>query len=155
MMLAHYTLAATTLLGLSPTSVQEPRLPDRRAAAADDAIQTRQLSIRAIDQAGESAQPRIRYQFVAPVEPGAHPDMVVLCHGTGLDHRWGLANHPTIGASRFRPDDIVVSIDGPTIAEDGSRLFLGREQDAAAFASCLAELREEFHPARIFLYGHS
>ena len=78
-------------------------------------------------------------------------NLTVICHGTGLDYRWGFWNNkPGV----FRPDDIVVSVDGPT--PDGkSRLFLGQKHDADAIAAFLAEMRQLFAVDRIFLYGHS
>lgn len=78
-------------------------------------------------------------------------NLTVICHGTGLDYRWGLWNNkPGI----FRPDDVVVSVDGPT--PDGkSRLFMGQKHDADAIAAFLSEMRQLFAVDRIFLYGHS
>jgi predicted esterase len=78
-------------------------------------------------------------------------NMTVILHGTGLDYRWGLWNNkPGI----MRPDDIVVSVDGPT--PDGqNRLFLGEKKDADAFDAFLSEMRASFAIDRIFLYGHS
>lgn len=79
-------------------------------------------------------------------------NLSVILHGTGLDYRWGLWNNrPGI----FRPDDVVVSVDGTSPGQGESRLFLGEPEDAAAFRSFLAEMREAFAVDRIFLYGHS
>jgi predicted esterase len=77
--------------------------------------------------------------------------LTLICHGTGLDHRWGPANHP---AASFRPLDIVVSLDGPSPAEK-SRLFLDERDDVEAVAEFLAEMRERFAIQSVFLYGHS
>lgn len=78
--------------------------------------------------------------------------LVVLCHGTGLDYRWGHANH---SPKTFRPDDVVVSVSGPTAAANGSRLFLGNKKDRSAFGTFLEEMRTTFGAERVFLYGHS
>ena len=79
-------------------------------------------------------------------------NLTVICHGTGLDYRWGHWNNkPEV----FRPDDIVVSVDGPSPGANSTRLFLGKSQDAKAMHAFLGELRQEFKIDRIFLYGHS
>ena len=95
----------------------------------------------------------LRYVWWLPKDyDAAKPrNLSVICHGTGLDYRWGLWNNkPGI----FRPDDVVVSVDGPS--PDGeTRLFLGEKKDADAFAAFLKEMRESFAVERVFLYGHS
>lgn len=83
---------------------------------------------------------------------GACKRLVVICHGTGLDYRWGFANH---AHKSFRPQDVVVSLSGPTAAQNGTRLFLGNKKDREAVRSFLAEMREAFGCTRVFLYGHS
>lgn len=93
-------------------------------------------------------------------KPGADTDasekdarsLVVICHGTGLDYRWGHANHsPEV----LRPDNVLVSVSGPSPGQGESRLFLGNDEDRKAFRGFLNELRELFDPTRIFIYGHS
>jgi predicted esterase len=81
-----------------------------------------------------------------------HPrNLTVICHGTGLDFRWGYWNNkPGI----FRPNDIVVSVDGPTPDRD-TRLFMDSKSDVEAFSAFLKEMRGAFAVDRIFLYGHS
>lgn len=96
----------------------------------------------------------LRYTWTIP--PGYDGErkvaMTVILHGTGLDHRWGHANHPP---KVFRPDDVVVSVDGTSPGPNGSRLFLGEKKDADAFHSFLDEMRAAFVVDRVFLYGHS
>jgi predicted esterase len=95
----------------------------------------------------------LRYSWVLPKGyDGKTPrNLSVILHGTGLDYRWGHWNNkPGI----FRPDDIVVSVDGTSPA-DNSRLFLGEPKDAELFKKFLEELRATFVVDRIFLYGHS
>ncbi len=77
--------------------------------------------------------------------------LTVICHGTGLDHRWGPANHP---AASFRSLDIVVSLDGPTPANQ-SRLFMGERDDVESVSAVIAELRQRLPIDQVFLYGHS
>lgn len=79
-------------------------------------------------------------------------NLTVILHGTGLDWRWGPANHP-VGV--FRPDDVVVSVDGTSPGNNGTRLFLQGQKDADAFAAFLGELKALFAVKDVFLYGHS
>jgi predicted esterase len=96
----------------------------------------------------------LRYTWVLPagIAQGEKRDLVVICHGTGLDYRWGAAN---CKPGEFRASDFVVSVDGPSKGPEDSRLFMGREEDAAAFASFLGEMQKAFPVRRVFLYGHS
>jgi pimeloyl-ACP methyl ester carboxylesterase len=76
--------------------------------------------------------------------------VTVILHGVRLDYRWGFWNHRP---GTFRPDDVVLSVDGPT--PDGeNRLFSKDPKDFDAFASFLAEMRRTFAVDRIFLYGY-
>lgn len=96
----------------------------------------------------------LRYTWVLPKDyDGKTPrNLTVILHGTGLDYRWGHGNNkPGV----FRPDDVVVSVDGTSPGQGESRLFLGEPKDAAAFAEFLAEMRTTFVVDRVFLYGHS
>jgi predicted esterase len=79
-------------------------------------------------------------------------DLTIICHGTGLDHKWGGWNMPP---GTFRPDDICVSPDGPSPGQGGSRLFLGGDKDVDAVAAFIAEMKKKFAVRRVFLYGHS
>ena len=96
---------------------------------------------------------RLRYTWLLPADydPEAPCDVTVILHGTGLDYRWGHWNNP-LGI--FRPQDIVISVDG-TSPDGESRLFLGEKKDAQAFHEFLEELRERFAVDDLFLYGHS
>ena len=96
----------------------------------------------------------LRYTWAIPkdVPVAGERGMTVLLHGTGLDYRWGFANHP-IG--KFRPHDVVISVDGTSPGQGGSRLFLDQKKDLEGFHEFLNEMREKFEVDRIFLYGHS
>jgi len=96
----------------------------------------------------------LRYAWCLPKEYEAKTarNLTVILHGTGGDYRWGFLNNQP-GA--FRPNDVVVSVDGTTPGEGESRLFMGEEKDAAAFRDFLAEMRTQFAVAKVFLYGHS
>lgn len=95
----------------------------------------------------------LRYAWRLPrdLKAGRPVHLTVICHGTGLDHRWGPANHPS---ESFRPLDIVVSLDGPTPAGE-SRLFMGEPDDVESVAAVLSELRQRLPIDAVFLYGHS
>jgi len=95
----------------------------------------------------------LRYTWVLPkdYDGKAQRNLSVILHGTGLDYRWGHWNNP---AGVFRPEDVVVSVDG-TSADGKSRVFLGEPKDAELFEQFLAELRASFAVDRVFLYGHS
>jgi predicted esterase len=96
----------------------------------------------------------LRYTWVLPKGyDGKKPvALSVICHGTGCDYRWGHWNNkPGV----FRPDDVVVSLDGTSPGPNDSRLFLGEPRDAKAFREALTELRATFAIDRVFLYGHS
>src|SRR6185295_15699259 len=83
--------------------------------------------------------------------PKTPRNLTVILHGTGLDYRWGLWNNkPGV----FRPDDIVISVDG-TRPDNQARVFMGEKPDADAFAKFLGEMRTTFSVDRVFLYGHS
>ena len=96
----------------------------------------------------------LRYAWAIPKEPGPAGEraMTVLLHGTGLDHRWGFANHEL---GTFRPNDVVISVDGTSPGQGGSRLFLDQKKDLEAFRAFLAEMRTHFAVDRVFLSGHS
>lgn len=96
----------------------------------------------------------LRYTWVVPKDyDGKAPrNLTVILHGTGLDYQWGHANNP---AGVFRPDDIVVSVDGTSPGEGMSRLFLGEKKDAEAFKTFLEEMKKTFAVDSTFLYGHS
>ena len=79
-------------------------------------------------------------------------NLTVILHGTGLDWQWGPANNPV---AVFRPDDIVVSVDGTSPGQGTTRLFLGEKKDADSFAAFLGEMKAAFAIKSVFLYGHS
>lgn len=95
----------------------------------------------------------LRYTWWVPedMKSGKPRNLTVICHGTGLDYRWGWLNNPT---AVFRTNDIVIAVDGPSPNGD-TRLFLGEEKDAKAFRDFLHELRAIFAVDRVYLYGHS
>lgn len=95
----------------------------------------------------------LRYEYFVPAsyDPAKGANLTFICHGTGLDRRWGFANHP---AGEFRPDDIVVSADGPTEVP-GARLYANGPADLEALHALQVELSRVFKVRQVFLYGHS
>lgn len=84
--------------------------------------------------------------------PDTPANLTVILHGTGLDWRWGPANHD---AETFRAADVVVSVDGTSPGANDSRLFLDGKKDVEAFAAFLEEMRAAFATRDTYLYGHS
>lgn len=95
----------------------------------------------------------LRYEYCVPAayDPAKGANLVFILHGTGLDRRWGFANHP---AGEFRPDDLVVSPDGPT-PQGTSRLWADDPKDIAALHDLQAEMQKTFKVRQVFVYGHS
>ena len=95
----------------------------------------------------------LRFTWCLPegYDRGGPAHLTVICHGTGLDYRWGHWNNPP---GVFRPLDVVVSVDG-TSPNGETRLFLGEQDDAQSFRDFLREMRALFRVDQVFLYGHS
>ena len=94
----------------------------------------------------------LRYEYFVPesYDGKTGANLVFILHGTGLDRRWGFANHP---AGEFRPDDVVVSPDGPTPVNN--RLWANEPDDVAALHDLQGEMQKAFNVRRVFVYGHS
>jgi predicted esterase len=136
-------MIATLLLVCAPLASPADD-PERRQPAAD---------ARAHQPFAWTSEGGLRYVWWLPEDyDGERPtNLTVILHGTGLDYRWGLWNNPP---GTFRPNDVVVSVDGPT-PNGESRLFMGNEKDADAVHAFLEEMRATFAVERVFLYGHS
>jgi predicted esterase len=134
-------LAVVLAVCSAANAAEPPRLKPAPGAAAREAF-------------AWTSDGGLRYTWVLPLgyKAAEARDLIVICHGTGLDYRWGSANYKP---GEFRPDDVVVSVDGPTEAQDGTRLFMGRGEDVAAVGRFIVEMRKAFAVKRVFLYGHS
>lgn len=148
MTLSSYSIGARRLLGAAVLA-----LTTAHASAAE--LETRQPAVGAPAHRDFAWTAKNGLRFAWRVPPGLSAEqpahLTLICHGTGLDHRWGPANHP---AATFRPADIVISLDGPTPAQS-SRLFMGEAKDVEAVSEVLSELRETLPVRSVFLYGHS
>ncbi len=106
---------------------------------------------------GETVQWRsgndLRYTWRLPATytRGSSHDLVLLLHGQGEDYRWGSR---VFDPATFRPDDIVIGVDGPTESDDGTRLFVGEMADVYAVREFLLEISRTFPIRGIFLCGH-
>lgn len=125
-----------------------------RAAPADPERRAPDANAEPLTVYAWTAKNGLRYTWVLPegYVAAQKRQLTVILHGTGLDYRWGHWNNkPGV----FRPNDVVVSVDGTSPGQGDSRLFLGEPKDADTFAAFLAEMREVFAVDRIYLYGHS
>lgn len=125
-----------------------------RALGEDPPRQEPSLTAQPAKAFAWTSEKGLRYTWVLPgtvADPG-HRTLIILCHGTGLDYRWGSANYPP---GVFRPADIVISVDGPSPGPNGTRLFLSEEDDSAAFAGFIGEMARVFGASRTIVYGHS
>lgn len=82
------------------------------------------------------------------------PCLVLMLHGTGLNHGWSFWNYP-IGSGEFRGQDIVVSPDGLTDGGDGTFNFVQNAADGDQIAELIDFFRERFEISNVYLYGHS
>jgi pimeloyl-ACP methyl ester carboxylesterase len=138
-------LALAASLGLSAVAAAQTKL-DEPAGKPPDA------SAAPLTAFAWKSLKGLRFVWWLPkdYDPQAPRNVTVILHGVRLDYRWGFWNHRP---GTFRPDDVVLSVDGPT--PDGeNRLFSKDPKDFDAFASFLAEMRRTFAVDRIFLYGY-
>jgi predicted esterase len=93
------------------------------------------------------------YRVPKKIDAKRPPRLILMLHGTGLDHGWSFWNHP-IGSGGFRPDDIVVSPDGLGPGEGDTFDFLQTKSDDDQIVSLIRLFRKRFPIARVYLYGH-
>ena len=95
------------------------------------------------------------FEYIIPesYDPKVGANLVVVLHGNGLDYRWTFWNHPP---GEFRPDDVVVSLEGPTFLQSTNAFeFLAGHDECAKVHAALEELKKTFKVKQTFLYGHS
>lgn len=81
------------------------------------------------------------------------PNLIIMLHGTGLNHGWSFWNYG-VADGHFRPDDIVVSPDGLTPGGQTFNFVQG-DKDGDQIAGLIRLFRSRFDVNRVFLYGHS
>jgi predicted esterase len=95
------------------------------------------------------------FEYFVPkgYDPQRGANLTVVLHGNGLDYRWTFWNHE---ASKFRPDDIVVSLEGTEkLASTGAFEFMAGRDSCAKVHAILEELKGIWKVNQTFLYGHS
>lgn len=95
----------------------------------------------------------LRYTYVLPegFSTEESRNLVVILHGFGVDFRWG---HAQLPPGTFRTRDITVSVDGTSLAEDGTRVFNPRNADAVVLRDFILEASRVFPTNRIVLVGY-
>lgn len=93
------------------------------------------------------------YRLPKDLDPKNPPDLLLMLHGTGLDHRWSFANHPIVGD--FRKRDIVVSPDALTPGQGGTFNFVQGPKGGEQIVGLITEFKQRFPIGRVYLYGHS
>jgi predicted esterase len=81
------------------------------------------------------------------------PCLILMLHGTGLNHGWSFWNYPILGD--FRKNDIVVSPDGLTPGQGGTFNFVQGPKDGEQIAGLIADFKKRLPVGRVYLYGHS
>lgn len=94
------------------------------------------------------------YRLPKERKKGAPPALVLMLHGTGLNHGWSFWNYG-IARGTFRPHDIVVSPDGVTPGANGTFNFVQNAQDGAQISELIQLFRKRFEIGNVYLYGHS
>jgi len=94
------------------------------------------------------------YRLPAKISRKKPPCLILMLHGTGLNHGWSFWNYPIV-RGRFRPDDIVVSPDGLTPGAGGTYNFLQGKKDGDQIAGLIKAFKKRFPVSRVYLYGHS
>ncbi len=106
---------------------------------------------------------RFSYTIPAHYKAGDGCDVVVICHPRNSDFRWGMANHLSLkqakeqGSERlaFRPDNIVVSVDG--VGADPrhpkTRWWPCDGANIVRFRDFMLELTRILPARRFYLYG--
>ncbi len=95
------------------------------------------------------------YWYRLPKTSGrAEPNLVVMLHGTGLNHGWSFWNYG-IGSGQFRGGDIVVSPDGLTPGGNDTFNFVQGRTDGEQIAGLIEHFRSRFEIGNVYLYGHS
>lgn len=102
----------------------------------------------------KSAQGRT-YWYRLPKEIDAKdpPSLVLMLHGTGLNHGWSFWNYPILGD--FRRRDIVISPDGLTPGQGETFNFVQGPKDGEQITGLITEFKKRFPIGRVYLYGHS
>jgi len=94
------------------------------------------------------------YRLPKVIKESSPPNLILMLHGTGLNHGWSFWNYGIDGGN-FRPDDIVVSPDGCTPGQGSTFNFVQGKKDGDQIAQLIQTFRTEFPIGNVYLYGHS
>ncbi len=136
--LAPLLLCAQLALAQKTVEVVEPTLKAERGKALE----------------WKSAQGKpYWYRLPKDIDAKKPPDLLLMLHGTGLDHRWSFANYAIVG--EFRKRDIVVSPDALTPGQGNTFNFVQGPKDGEQIAALITDFKQRFPIGRVYLYGHS
>jgi predicted esterase len=93
------------------------------------------------------------YRLPKDIDAKNPPDLLLMLHGTGLNHGWSFWNYPILGD--FRKRDIVVSPDGMTPGQGDTFNFVQGPKDGEQIAGLITDFKKRFPIGRVYLYGHS
>lgn len=93
------------------------------------------------------------YRLPEKLDSKSPPDLLLMFHGTGLNHEWSFANYPIM--ADFRRRDIVVSPDGVTPGQGTTFNFVQGPKDGEQVEGLINDFRKRFPVGRVYLYGHS
>lgn len=94
------------------------------------------------------------YRLPKKIDAKKPPNLIVMLHGTGMNHGWAFWNYG-VGGGTFRPDDIVISPDGCT---PGGRTFnfdQRNKKDIDQIADLIKLFKKVYPVNNVYLYGHS
>lgn len=94
------------------------------------------------------------YRLPKKARGGRKPALILMLHGTGLNHGWSFWNYP-IASGEFRGDDIVVSPDGLTPGNGDTFNFVQAKDDREQIRGLIEHFRGRFEVGNVYLYGHS
>ena len=94
------------------------------------------------------------YRVPERIDPKRPPNLLLMLHGTGLNHGWSFWNYPIL-SGRWRGEDVVVSPDGLTPGQGDTFNFLQGKADGEQIEGLIRTFREAFPIGNVYLYGHS
>ncbi|MAG55316.1 MAG: hypothetical protein CMJ83_03410 [Planctomycetes bacterium] len=94
------------------------------------------------------------YRLPRSISAKRPPNLILMLHGTGLNHGWSFWNYG-IGKGQFRKDDIVVSPDGLTPGMGKTFNFAQNQKDGGQIAGLVKLFKKRFPVRNVYLYGHS
>lgn len=128
---------------------------DRAALAAAEPMKVYEAACeraKNVDQEGEPGGEAIKYLMRLPVgfKMGEPRNLVIILHPQLKDRTWGFDEFPP---ATFRPNDIIVCLDGTTRTDDGQRVFALRYQDGVPMRNAVLDITRVLPTARIVLLG--